>query len=81
MAHQATDIGHSRAAVVLATASVERERYTLATPRERVLLRVVQARSLVIDGQRRAAIAALLRAEDGASADALSRPKATLLNC
>ncbi|MFJ9733578.1 hypothetical protein ACIRUL_19890 [Streptomyces sp. NPDC101171] len=81
MAHQATDIGHSRAAVVLATASGERERYALATPRERVLLGVVQARSLVIDGQKRAVITALLRAEDGASADALSRPKATLLNC
>jgi tetratricopeptide (TPR) repeat protein len=71
MAHQATDLGHPRAAVDLATASVERKRYTLATPRERALLGVVQARSLAADGQKRAAIAALLRAEDDlAAADA-----------
>ncbi|MFF4874186.1 Tat pathway signal protein [Streptomyces sp. NPDC000961] len=64
MAHQATDLGHPQAAVDLATASVERKRYTLATPRERALLCVVQARSLAANGQRQEAIAALLRAED-----------------
>ncbi|MGW1769756.1 Tat pathway signal protein [Streptomyces sp. NPDC002073] len=64
MAHQATDLGHPRAAVNLATASVERNRYTLATPRERALLVVVQARSLAADGQKRAANAALLKAQN-----------------
>ncbi|GAA3368430.1 Tat pathway signal protein [Streptomyces sannanensis] len=68
MAHQATDLGHPRAAVNLAAASVERKRYSLATPRERALLGVVQARSLAADGQRREAIAALLRAEDDLAA-------------
>ncbi|MFJ6755338.1 hypothetical protein ACIQNK_09940 [Streptomyces sp. NPDC091273] len=68
MAHQATDLGHPQTAVDLATASVERKRYTLATPRERALLGVVQARSLAADGQKRAAIAALLRAEDDLAA-------------
>ncbi|MER6695070.1 hypothetical protein ABT329_40310, partial [Streptomyces minutiscleroticus] len=47
------------------------KRYTLATPRERALLGAVQARSLAADGQKRAAIAAFLRAEDDlAAADA-----------
>ncbi|WP_037620076.1 hypothetical protein [Streptomyces aureus] len=68
MAHQATDLGHPRAGVRLAAASVDRKRYTLATPRERALLGVVQARSLATDGQKREAIAALLRAEDDLAA-------------
>ncbi|MFE7550113.1 hypothetical protein [Streptomyces gardneri] len=70
MAHQATDLGHPQAAVDLATASVECKRYTLATPRERALLCVVQARSLAANGQRQDAIAALLRAEDDLAAAA-----------
>ncbi|MBJ7004990.1 Tat pathway signal protein [Streptomyces sp. CRPSP2-6A1] len=68
MAHQATDLGHPRTAVDLATASLERKRYSLATSRERALLGVVQARSLAADGQKHAAIAALLRAEDDLAA-------------
>ncbi|MFD9794086.1 Tat pathway signal protein [Streptomyces sp. NPDC059070] len=64
MAHQATDLGHPAKAVDLATESVARKRYTLATPRERALLGVVQARSLAAAGQRREALATLLRAED-----------------
>ncbi|MET7784093.1 Tat pathway signal protein [Streptomyces mirabilis] len=68
MAHQATDLGHPRAGVRLAAASVDRKRYTLATPRERALLGVVQARSLATDGQKREAVAALLRAEDDLAA-------------
>lgn len=68
MAHQAIDLGHPGAGVRLAAASVDRKRYTLATPRERALLGVVQARSLATDGQKREAIAALLRAEDDLAA-------------
>ncbi|MFD0441275.1 Tat pathway signal protein [Streptomyces chartreusis] len=68
MAHQAIDLGHPGAGVRLATASVDRKRYTLATPRERALLGVVRARSLAMGGQRREAIAALLRAEDDLAA-------------
>lgn len=68
MAHQATDLGHPKKAVDLATASVGHRRYTLATPRERALLGVVQARSFATSGQRREAVAALLRAEDDLAA-------------
>ncbi|MFD5558694.1 Tat pathway signal protein [Streptomyces sp. NPDC127068] len=64
MAHQAADLGHGPAAVDLAAASLERGRYTRATPRERALLGVVHARALASDGQRRAAVAALRRAEN-----------------
>ncbi|WP_405545579.1 Tat pathway signal protein [Streptomyces phaeochromogenes] len=64
MAHQATDLGHPKEAVDIATASVEHKRYTLATPRERALLGVVRARSLATAGQRHEARVALLRAED-----------------
>jgi hypothetical protein len=63
MAHQAIDLGHTRQALDLATASVEGKRYTTASPRERALLGVVYARSLAADGQRAAAAAGLVRAE------------------
>ncbi|MFF5708134.1 Tat pathway signal protein [Streptomyces sp. NPDC012756] len=63
MAHQAIDLGHTRAALNLATASVERKRYDYATPRERALIGVVRARALAVDGQRRNAIAAIRQAE------------------
>ncbi|WP_225802861.1 Tat pathway signal protein [Streptomyces sp. NK15101] len=63
MAHQAMDLGHTRAALDLATASIERKRYDHATPRERALIGVVRARVLAVDGQRRNAIAAIRRAE------------------
>ncbi|WP_026057824.1 hypothetical protein [Streptomyces sp. SS] len=63
MAHQAIDLGHARAAMDLATASVERNRYVHASPRERALIGIVHARALAGDGQRRNAIAAMHRAE------------------
>ncbi|MFF3607297.1 Tat pathway signal protein [Streptomyces sp. NPDC002463] len=63
MAHQAIDLGHSRAALDLATASIERKRYDHATPRERALIGIVRARALAVDGQKRNAIAAIRRAE------------------
>ncbi|GGY29215.1 Tat pathway signal protein [Streptomyces omiyaensis] len=63
MAHQAIDLGHTRAALDLATASVERKRYDLATPRERSLIGIVRARALAVDGQKGHAIAAIHQAE------------------
>jgi hypothetical protein len=63
MAHQAVDLGHHRHAVQLAEASLDGRRSTLASPRERSLLGVVQARALAADGQQQAAAKALLRAE------------------
>ncbi|MFF6869377.1 Tat pathway signal protein [Streptomyces sp. NPDC012450] len=63
MAHQAMDLGHPRAALDLATASVERERYARATPRERALIGIVRARALALDGRRSSAVAAIRQAE------------------
>ncbi|MEW2219530.1 Tat pathway signal protein [Streptomyces sp. NPDC006990] len=68
MAHQATDLGHPKQAVDLASASVDRRRYTLASQRERALLGVVRARSLATNGQKQEARRALLRAEDDLAA-------------
>ncbi|GAA2249290.1 Tat pathway signal protein [Kitasatospora cystarginea] len=64
MAHQAIDLGHNKQALDLATASVDGQRYALASPREKALLGVVHARSLAATGQHQAAMAALLKAED-----------------
>jgi hypothetical protein len=64
MAHQAVDLGHPQQALDLASASVDGQRYALAAPRERALLGVVLARSLAAAGRKRAAAAALIRAED-----------------
>ncbi len=63
MAHQAMDLGHTRAALDLATASVERERYARAAPRERALIGIVRARALALDGRRSSAVAAISQAE------------------
>ena len=63
MAHQAVDLGHSRQALELATASVDGKRYALATPRERALFGVVHARALAAADEKRAAATALNRAE------------------
>ncbi|MGW2305423.1 Tat pathway signal protein [Streptomyces sp. NPDC001809] len=63
MAHQAIDLGHTKAGLDLATASVERKRYTHATSRERALIGIVRARALAVDGQRGSAIAAIRQAE------------------
>lgn len=64
MAHQAVDLGHPRHALALAAASVDGDRYTLASPRERALIGVVHARALAAARRPRLAAQALLRAED-----------------
>jgi tetratricopeptide (TPR) repeat protein len=70
MAHQSLDLGHARRGLELATASVDGARYEQASNRERALLGVVQARAEAANGNRRAAVDALLRAEhDLAAAD------------
>ncbi|MCU1658743.1 MAG: hypothetical protein JWO57_3399 [Pseudonocardiales bacterium] len=68
MAHQAIDLGHDRQALDLAAASIDGQRYALASPRERALFGVVYARSLAATGQKQAAAAALIRAEDDLAA-------------
>jgi len=68
MAHQAVDLGHPHQALDLATASMEGTRYALATPRERALFGAVHARALAATEQKRAATAALIRAEDDLAA-------------
>ncbi|MCQ8773091.1 Tat pathway signal protein [Streptomyces telluris] len=67
MAHQALDLGHTRAAVTLADASLDRGRYAQASHREKALLGVVHARSLAAAGRKNDAVDALLRAEDDLS--------------
>lgn len=67
MAHQAVDLGLPGRALELATGSMERRRYALASSREKALLGVVHARSLAAAGRKREALAALLRAEDDLS--------------
>lgn len=64
MAHQAIDLGHYRQGVELAAASMEGRRYALACPRERALFGVVYARALGACGDRIAAAAALIKAEN-----------------
>ncbi len=64
VAHQAADLGHPQDAVRTAEASMDRDRYTQACPRERALLGVVHARTLAAAGNRHQAAAALIRAED-----------------
>jgi len=68
MAHQAVDLGHPRQALDLATASMQGQRYALATPRERALFGVVYARALAATEQNHEAAAALIRAEDDLAA-------------
>lgn len=68
MAHQAIDLGHVREGLKLSTASMDRHRYALASPRERALLGVVHARALGATGEKQAAVAALLKAEDDLAA-------------
>lgn len=67
-AHQALDLGHPRAALRFADASVDNPRYTAASPRERALLGVVHARALAATGRKPDAMAALHRAEHDLSA-------------
>ncbi|MFY1595087.1 Tat pathway signal protein [Micromonospora sp. WMMD737] len=68
MAHQAIDLGHQKRALKLASASVDGERYTAASPRERALLGVVYARALAANGEKQGAARALLRAENDLAA-------------
>jgi hypothetical protein len=63
MAHQAIDLGHVQRGLSLAVASVEGDRYRLASPRERALLGVVYARGLAATGDKAGAATALNRAE------------------
>ncbi|MFI0813949.1 Tat pathway signal protein [Streptomyces echinatus] len=63
LAHQAVDLGQPQEAVRLAEASLSSRRYTHACWRERSLLGVVHARGLAAAGDKKAAAAALLRAE------------------
>ncbi|MDF3303357.1 Tat pathway signal protein, partial [Streptomyces tropicalis] len=63
MAHQAVDLGQPQEAVRLAEASLSSRRYAHACWRERSLLGVVHARGLAAGGEKKAAVAALLRAE------------------
>lgn len=64
VAHQAVDLGHARRGLRVAEASIEGQRYLAASPRERALLGVVHAKALGAAGERRAATAALLTAEN-----------------
>lgn len=64
MAHQAVDLGHPAEALNLSTASLQRNRYDLASPREKSLLGVVHARAEAATGERSGAARALVRAED-----------------
>jgi transcriptional regulator with XRE-family HTH domain len=64
MAHQAVDLGHFRQGLELTSASMEGERYRLASPRERALFGVFYARALGAAGQKSAAAQALTTAED-----------------
>ncbi|MFI0776274.1 Tat pathway signal protein [Streptomyces sp. NPDC021212] len=74
-AHQAVDLGHPARAMELADGSMDSQRYSLASPREKALLGVVHARALAADRQKTAALAALRRAEDDLShADGTEEP-------
>lgn len=64
MAHQAIDLKHHREALDLSAASIRSDRYSQASPREQSLVSVIHARSLAVNGDRAAATAELLRAED-----------------
>ncbi|MFJ4700616.1 Tat pathway signal protein [Streptomyces sp. NPDC088768] len=63
MAHQAADLGHPRAALDFAEASMDKDRHGRAAPRERALLSIVHARALAATGDRRGTLAAISRAE------------------
>ncbi|MFD9818799.1 tetratricopeptide repeat protein [Streptomyces violascens] len=63
LAHQAVDLGHSRHALDLASASMTSDRYGQAVPRERALLSIVHARALAASGDRAGSLGAITRAE------------------
>lgn len=70
MAHQAVEMGHPRQALTIAAASVDGDRYRLASPRERALVGVVHARALASARQPRSTARALLRADNDLAAAA-----------
>lgn len=76
MAHQAIDLGHGKQALDLANNSVDEHRYARASPREKALIGVVQARALASTRNHKKASEALLRAEDdlAAASDAMPEP-------
>ncbi|MER8119023.1 Tat pathway signal protein [Streptomyces sp. NPDC094031] len=75
LAHQAVDLGHPHRALALADASMTRDRYGQASPREKALLAIVHARALAADRDRAGALAAISRAErDLARADGADAP-------
>ncbi|WP_420036139.1 Tat pathway signal protein [Streptomyces sp. cg28] len=75
LAHQAVDLGHPRRALALADASMSRDRYGQASPREKALLAIVHARALAADGNRPGTLAAISRAErDLSHADTAEAP-------
>ncbi|MFJ8785888.1 Tat pathway signal protein [Streptomyces sp. NPDC102476] len=67
MAHQAVDLNQPVEAVRLSEDSLSARRYTNASWRERALLGVVHARGLAATGQKKAALATLLQAENDLS--------------
>jgi hypothetical protein len=79
MAHQAIDLGAREQGLDLAEASVDGQRYSSATPRERALLGVVHARGLAANGKKQAAARALLKAEDdlASASDGIEEPDRT----
>lgn len=64
MAHQALDRGELIQAMRLGTAAVHGRRYSSASPRERALLGVIHARTLIATGHGPAGATALRTAED-----------------
>lgn len=64
MAHKAIDLGEPYRAAQLADASVDGSRYAHACPRERALLGVIHARSLIAADQKQVAARTLLQAEN-----------------
>ncbi|WP_331283041.1 tetratricopeptide repeat protein [Kineosporia babensis] len=74
MSRQVLDLGQPDRSRDLAAAAVSGARYQLATPRERALLSMGQARALAVAGDRQAAMVALKQAESelaaASSADA-----------
>jgi tetratricopeptide (TPR) repeat protein len=63
MAHQAIDLGLRAQALRFSSMSAEGDHFRRAVPRERALIGVVHARALVANGEHKAAVRSLNRAE------------------
>ncbi len=76
MAHQAVDLGHPEQGLRIAEASIDGDRYKVACPRERALLKVVHAKALSAAGRTAESAKALLAAEQelAAAADSDHEP-------